>query len=109
MANKMVLSYHAKDFSDRFLFTRHVYVQVIKSMLLWDEDEALVWHQKLANHFLRSKQDNYRTSDTILNHLVQGKMKLELLQFFRQDPRSLRIGHTKKSLVIKVKYIISPN
>ena len=78
-------------------------------MLLWDEDQVLEWHHKLANHFLKSKQDDYHTSDTILKHLVQAKMKIEMQKFFRQDARSLRIGHTKKSLAIKVTRIISIN
>lgn len=63
-------------------------------------------HHRLADYFLKSKQDNYHISDTILNHLTKAKMQEQICSFFRNDPRSLRIGHTKKSITLKVGHCV---
>ena len=71
-------------------------------MLLYDEDLEIDWHHRLANLFIKSPENNFRTADTILHHLVKAHMRDEIRTFFRNDPRSLRIGHARKSLILKV-------
>lgn len=96
-----LLNTGARGDEEMFSFFHNAVAEAVSKHFVTSKDAEIQFRQDLANHFLKYGQDGYRTANAIMKHLQNSNMNTQLVEFFRKDPRGVRISDVQKSFTLK--------